>query len=212
MIPKSFDYYAPASLDEAIRLLGENEEAKVLAGGQSLLPMMKLRLAAPTALVDISKLPGPILRAGRRRPPRDWGAHDARRRRARQDDQGEVHGHQRRGGQDRRPAGQEPRHDRRERVPRRPCRGPPHRPARPGRSVCDSGEGWREGRARARLLRGRLRDRRRARRDTHRDTPGLPASQVCLRLREAQPQRGRLRHRDGRGRGDAWAMETCAEA
>jgi aerobic carbon-monoxide dehydrogenase medium subunit len=58
MIPKSFDYYAPASLDEAIRLLGENEEAKVLAGGQSLLPMMKLRLAAPTALVDIAKLPG----------------------------------------------------------------------------------------------------------------------------------------------------------
>jgi aerobic carbon-monoxide dehydrogenase medium subunit len=58
MIPKSFDYYAPASLDEAIRILGDNEEAKVLAGGQSLLPMMKLRLAAPTALVDITKLPG----------------------------------------------------------------------------------------------------------------------------------------------------------
>lgn len=58
MIPKSFDYYAPASLDEAMRLLGENEEAKVLAGGQSLLPMMKLRLAAPTVLVDITKLPG----------------------------------------------------------------------------------------------------------------------------------------------------------
>jgi aerobic carbon-monoxide dehydrogenase medium subunit len=57
MIPKRFDYYALASFDEAIRLLGENEEAKVLAGGQSLLPMMKLRLAAPTALVDITKLP-----------------------------------------------------------------------------------------------------------------------------------------------------------
>jgi carbon-monoxide dehydrogenase medium subunit len=57
MIPKSFDYYAPTSLNEAIRLLSENEEAKVLAGGQSLLGLMKLRLAAPTALVDISKLP-----------------------------------------------------------------------------------------------------------------------------------------------------------
>jgi len=56
MIPKSFDYYAPESLDEAIRLLGENDDAKVLAGGQSLLPMMKLRLAAPTVLVDITKL------------------------------------------------------------------------------------------------------------------------------------------------------------
>jgi len=58
LIPKRFDYYAPASLDDAIRLLGEDEEAKVLAGGQSLLPMMKLRLAAPTALVDITKMAG----------------------------------------------------------------------------------------------------------------------------------------------------------
>jgi aerobic carbon-monoxide dehydrogenase medium subunit len=58
MIPKSFDYHAPASLSEALRLLTENEEAKVLAGGQSLLALMKLRVAAPSALVDISKLPG----------------------------------------------------------------------------------------------------------------------------------------------------------
>jgi carbon-monoxide dehydrogenase medium subunit len=57
MIPKRFDYYAPTSLDEAIQLLSENEEAKVLAGGQSLLGLMKLRLAAPRALVDITKLP-----------------------------------------------------------------------------------------------------------------------------------------------------------
>lgn len=56
MIPKKFDYYLPASLGEAVQLLGENAEAKILAGGQSLLPLMKLRLAAPTALVDISKL------------------------------------------------------------------------------------------------------------------------------------------------------------
>jgi carbon-monoxide dehydrogenase medium subunit len=58
MVPKKFDYYAPTSLKEAIELLSENEEAKVLAGGQSLLGLMKLRLAAPAALVDISKLPG----------------------------------------------------------------------------------------------------------------------------------------------------------
>jgi carbon-monoxide dehydrogenase medium subunit len=54
--PKKFDYYAPTSLNEAIQLLSENEEAKVLAGGQSLLNLMKLRLAAPTALIDISRL------------------------------------------------------------------------------------------------------------------------------------------------------------
>jgi carbon-monoxide dehydrogenase medium subunit len=58
MIPRKFDYYAPASLTEAISLLGENADARVLAGGQSLLPLMKLRLAAPAALVDISRLPG----------------------------------------------------------------------------------------------------------------------------------------------------------
>jgi aerobic carbon-monoxide dehydrogenase medium subunit len=58
LIPKKFDYYAPASVDEVIRLLGEYDEAKILAGGQSLLPLMKLRLAAPTAVVDISRLPG----------------------------------------------------------------------------------------------------------------------------------------------------------
>ena len=57
MIPKKFDYYAPGSLQEAIKLLRQNGEAKILAGGQSLLPLMKLRLAAPTSLVDISKLP-----------------------------------------------------------------------------------------------------------------------------------------------------------
>jgi carbon-monoxide dehydrogenase medium subunit len=58
MIPKKFDYYAPGSIDEAVQLLSEDSEAKVLAGGQSLLPMMKLRLASPSRLVDISKIPG----------------------------------------------------------------------------------------------------------------------------------------------------------
>lgn len=58
MIPKRFDYRAPSTLAEAIGLLGENEGAKVLAGGQSLLPMMKLRLASPSMIVDISTLTG----------------------------------------------------------------------------------------------------------------------------------------------------------
>jgi len=57
MIPKKFDYRLASSIGEAIELLDE-DGAKVLAGGQSLLPMMKLRLAAPTTVVDISALPG----------------------------------------------------------------------------------------------------------------------------------------------------------
>jgi carbon-monoxide dehydrogenase medium subunit len=59
MIPVQFDYAAPESLDEAIRLLDEGgEDAKPLAGGHSLLPLMKLRLAAPSLLVDLRKVPG----------------------------------------------------------------------------------------------------------------------------------------------------------
>src|SRR5205823_13459955 len=59
MIPAEFDYVAPESLEEAIRELHENgEDAKVLAGGHSLIPLMKLRLAAPTLLVDLRRIPG----------------------------------------------------------------------------------------------------------------------------------------------------------
>jgi carbon-monoxide dehydrogenase medium subunit len=56
MTPKKFDYYAPTSLVEAVKILHDKEDAKVLAGGQSLLALMKLRLAAPSALVDITRL------------------------------------------------------------------------------------------------------------------------------------------------------------
>ncbi|MEA2132588.1 MAG: aerobic carbon-monoxide dehydrogenase medium subunit [Solirubrobacteraceae bacterium] len=59
MIPAEFDYVAPASLDEALSALADGgEDAKLLAGGHSLLPLMKLRLAAPTLLVDLRKVPG----------------------------------------------------------------------------------------------------------------------------------------------------------
>lgn len=59
MIPASFEYQAPKSLDEALRLLGRHgDEAKILAGGHSLLPMMKLRLATPRYIIDIGHLRG----------------------------------------------------------------------------------------------------------------------------------------------------------
>jgi carbon-monoxide dehydrogenase medium subunit len=58
MYPASFEYAAPTTLDEALALLQEHgDEAKVLAGGQSLVPLMKLRFAAPTALIDINGIP-----------------------------------------------------------------------------------------------------------------------------------------------------------
>jgi carbon-monoxide dehydrogenase medium subunit len=58
--PASFEYFAPATLDEALEILGryDEDEAKVLAGGMSLIPLMKLRFAAPRALVDINRIGG----------------------------------------------------------------------------------------------------------------------------------------------------------
>jgi aerobic carbon-monoxide dehydrogenase medium subunit len=59
MYPGRFEYEAPTSLDEALAALDRyGDEAKVLAGGQSLIPLMKLRFASPTALVDINRVPG----------------------------------------------------------------------------------------------------------------------------------------------------------
>ena len=59
MIPASFDYSAPTTIDEALALLKEHgDEAKILAGGHSLIPMMKLRFASPEHLIDINNIPG----------------------------------------------------------------------------------------------------------------------------------------------------------
>ncbi len=58
MYPRQFDYVAPSSLDEALAALDANPGAKVLAGGMSLLPMMKMRLLSPEMVVDIGRIAG----------------------------------------------------------------------------------------------------------------------------------------------------------
>ncbi len=59
MIPAKFDYVRPGSLDEAVRALADGgEDAKVIAGGQSLLPLLRLRLAYPDLLVDVGGIAG----------------------------------------------------------------------------------------------------------------------------------------------------------
>jgi aerobic carbon-monoxide dehydrogenase medium subunit len=59
MYPSSFDYLAPRSLDEALDVLAERgDEAKALAGGQSLIPLLKLRFAAPEVVLDLGRIPG----------------------------------------------------------------------------------------------------------------------------------------------------------
>jgi aerobic carbon-monoxide dehydrogenase medium subunit len=56
--PAEFTYHRPTSVDEAVELLAGGEEVRALAGGHSLLPLMKLRLSVPTALVDLRHVPG----------------------------------------------------------------------------------------------------------------------------------------------------------
>ena len=59
MIATEFEYLAPSTLDEAISLLSKHgDDAKLLAGGHSLIPIMKLRLSQPKYLIDIGRLPG----------------------------------------------------------------------------------------------------------------------------------------------------------
>src|SRR5450631_2151064 len=59
MYPRAFEYHRAKSYPEAMTLLGQlGEEAKLLAGGQSLIPLMKLRLSAPRHLVDLNFIPG----------------------------------------------------------------------------------------------------------------------------------------------------------
>jgi carbon-monoxide dehydrogenase medium subunit len=58
MIPPTFDYLAPKTLPDAVAALGQHENAKVLAGGQSLIPVMRFRLASPAVLVDLNRVEG----------------------------------------------------------------------------------------------------------------------------------------------------------
>jgi carbon-monoxide dehydrogenase medium subunit len=59
MIPGSFEYYAPRSLSDAVKYLSEHkDDVKILSGGQSLLPLMKMRLSKPGYILDIGRIPG----------------------------------------------------------------------------------------------------------------------------------------------------------
>ena len=76
MIPAAFEYHTPGSIDEATALLAHlGEDAKILSGGQSLIPLMKLRLASPRHLVDINRIPGLDVRERGGRLPPDRRAH-----------------------------------------------------------------------------------------------------------------------------------------
>ena len=170
MIPAAFAYARADSVDEAIALLAEHgDDAKLLAGGHSLLPLMKLRLATPSVLVDVGRLDRPLLRPRRAATTIAIGGltrhHDVET----DDAPARARAAAERGrGRGRRPAGASPRHARRFARPRRsrvrPARGRARarrhdRRARARRRARDRGR---------RLLPGLPRDRARARRDDHR--------------------------------------------
>ncbi len=77
MIPAEFDYAAPRTLDEAVRLLSGTEGAKVLGGGMSLIPALKHRLSAAPLLVDLGRIARP--RRDRRHGRPDRASADERR-------------------------------------------------------------------------------------------------------------------------------------
>ena len=58
MYPRSFDYLAPTTISEAVSMLGADPEAKILGGGMSLVPMLKLRLLAPSTIIDLGGVKG----------------------------------------------------------------------------------------------------------------------------------------------------------
>ena len=68
MYPRSFEYVAPASLDEAVSALKGPSFAKVMSGGMSLLPLMKMRLLSPDLVVDIGRINGLDAISRQRRP------------------------------------------------------------------------------------------------------------------------------------------------
>ena len=120
VIPAKFDYERAESVDHALELLGSGPDAKLLAGGHSLLPLMKLRFARPELLVDIGRLAdlSYVREDGDR--DRDRRAHPLPRPRARRAPAGAVRDPRADGRGGRRPAGAPSGHDRRLGGPRRP--------------------------------------------------------------------------------------------
>ncbi len=129
MIPRPFELHSPSTLSEATSLLKNVDDSKALAGGQSLVPLMKLRLVSPANIVDLGKIPGLSYIREEKRPAAHRLDDDSQRSGHFSGGQQEVRNSLRSGQPNRRPAGQEQGDHRRHDMPRRP-RG--RRPRRRG--------------------------------------------------------------------------------
>ncbi len=198
MYPASFEYVAPATLEEALETLGRYEDdAKVLAGGQSLIPLMKLRFAAPRAVVDINRLPGlDTLAAG------DGGLRIGALVRHKTCEKSELLarplGDAGGGGPaDLRPDHPQPRHRLRLPGPRRPPGRLGLGPAGHGRRGGRPGPGRQPHDPAAGAVRGAVRDLAGPDRDHHRGPRARPGPGRRRHLPQAGAQGRRLRHRRG---------------
>ena len=202
-VPAPFEYERATSVDDALELLERlGPEARIVAGGHSLLPMMKLRLAAPEYLVDINDLDELAYIRGRGRRAAHRRAHPPPRRCSSPTLLGERFADlPRRRARDRRPGRAQPRHDRRRAVPGRPVRGP----VGGLRRAASAQRGDPRRRRRARRRHGRVPPRARTRppsataRCSSRSALPLRAG-AGQRVREGRAPRGRLGGRRGRRR------------
>ena len=188
--PAPFGYERATSVDDAIATLQRlGSEARVIAGGHSLLPMMKLRLANPEHLVDINDLTELALhpRGGGRDPDRraDPARRPAQVRAARR----ALPALPRRRGGDRRPGRAQPRHDRRLAVPGRRRRGPLGRLLGGKATVVIRGAERRARRRDGGLPRRPVHDRGRRRRDAHRGPAGAASRARAARTRRSSAAR-----------------------
>ena len=159
VIPAPFEYVAAESAAHALELLASyGEDAKLLAGGHSLLPMMKLRLAVPVGAHRHRPADRAGRHPGRRRRPGDRRDYPPRRRRRVRAGPGARPAAGLCRGPGRRPADPAPRHDRRLAGARRPGRRPADGAGRAGRLGRATGPGRDPDRGRRRLLRRVLRD------------------------------------------------------
>ena len=208
MIPREFDYHAPKTLPDALGLLQQfGDDAKLLAGGHSLLPMMKLRFAQPGHLIDLGRI------AELKGIREDAGTIVIGAMTTENDDRlveaaaGEVPAARRGRAADLRSAGALQGDDRRRHLARRPRQRSPRADAGVVRVVRAARREWRACRAGERILPRHLRYAARARRDHDGDPHSGARGGHRLLLRETQAQDRRLR--DGGGCGAAAVERRC---
>ncbi len=209
MIPAEFEYRRAGSVEEAIELLGADEDAKVLAGGHSLIPAMKLRIARPSHARRHRQAERPALRARGGRSHRRRSPDAPCRARCRPDPRGVLRRARTRGRRGRRPAGAPPRDDRGLRLARRSRLRSRDRAEGARRRARRARRGRRADACGGRVLHRSLRERTRARRAARRDSRAEGRERGVSQVLAAYAGLGDGRRRGGRGRRAQSQVALC---